>query len=243
MRGISNPVLNHKVFAQHTGGQAMTITGTINKTFFFLILVTISAFYVWQLYAAGENIQPYMVIGLLGALILGLVASFKPATVPFTGPLYALLKGMLIGGLSARLEHEFGGIVIQAAAGTIAVFFAMLILYRLRLIKATKRFRSVVLTATAGIFLLYLIHIILRFFDLGVPVIRDATPLGIIFSLFVIVIAALNLIIDFDFIEKGVQRRSSKKMEWYGAFGLTVTLIWLYIEILRLLAKIRRMKN
>jgi uncharacterized YccA/Bax inhibitor family protein len=244
-----NPALNDKTF----GGLAptaerMTIQGTVNKSFLLLILLLASAFWIWGQYDALEpaqaarstgQIMPWVIGGAIGGFIVALVTMFKKSWAMVTAPLYALLEGLVLGGLSAILEAQYPGIVIQAVALTFGTFFCLLIAYTSRLIKVTQNFRLGVAAATGGIFLIYLATFILGFFGVNIPYIHESGLIGIGFSLFVVIIAALNLVLDFDFIESGAAQGAPKYMEWYAAFGLLVTLIWLYIEILRLLTKLR----
>lgn len=243
----SNPTLNDRAFEREhalPGMQAMTIGGTVNKTAMLLGLVVVPAIYTWALFnnnqRSPEVVVPWMLGGLIGGFVLGLVTVFKHTWAPVTAPLYAVAEGLLLGGLSAMFELRFPGIVIQAVGLTFGILLALLMAYKSGAIKATENFKLGVFAATGGIALLYLASFVLRFFGTQVPLIHESTPLGIGFSVFVVVIAALNLVLDFDFIEKGAERGVPKYMEWYGAFGLMVTLIWLYLEILRLLAKTRR---
>jgi uncharacterized YccA/Bax inhibitor family protein len=176
---------------------------------------------------------------MLGGLVMAMVCVFKPTTAPITAPLYAGLEGLVLGALSAILEVQFPGIVIQAVTLTFGVFACLLLAYQSGLIKATENFKLGVVAATGGIFLVYLISFVGGFFGFQMPLIHSSGTFGILFSLFVVGIAALNLVLDFDFIEKGAESGAPKHMEWYGAFGLIVTLEWLYIEILHLLSKLR----
>lgn len=173
------------------------------------------------------------------ALIFGLVASFVPKSTPVTAPLYAVAEGVLLGAVSMWASQYLGNIVIQAVALTGVVFFSTLFLYQTRVVRVTEKFKSIVLIATLGIFLYYALTLILSIFGIHMPLIYDNGTWGIVFSLVVIFIAALNLLLDFNFVETAVENKAPKLFEWYGAFGITVTLIWLYLEILRLLAKIR----
>jgi len=219
----------------------MTIPGTINKTAILLILALLTASFVWGRFFAGEtNVMPFVLVGGIGGFILALVTVFKLNWCPITAPLYALLEGLFLGGISAMFEMQFPGIVIQAVGLTLGVTAAMLMMYRTGIIKPTAKFKAGIFAATGGIFLFYLISMVLGFFGVGVPLIHSSGPLGIGFSLVVVVIASMNLILDFDIIEQGSKRGAPKFMEWYGAFALMVTLVWLYIEILRLLSKLRR---
>jgi len=242
----SNPALGDKTFERYQPGiqtaGAMTINGTINKTLILLALVIIPAVWVWDMfYESGvEGIGLWMYGGLFGGLIFAFITIFKKTWAPFTAPIYAILEGLLIGGLSAVVEAQFSGIVFQAVALTFGTLFAMLVTYRIGLIKVTEKFKMGVVAATGAIFVVYMLSFVLGFFSVNVPFIHSGGTIGILFSLFVVVIAALNLVLDFDFIEKGAEHGAPKYMEWYGAFGLIVTLVWLYIEFLRLLSKLRQ---
>lgn len=240
---MANPILNNKFLEQERvyEGQPMTVNGTIQNTFILGILMVISAALVWSKYTAGFTDIAMMLtgIGVIGGFISALIVTFTKTK--WLIPVYALLEGMALGGISAIFESEFPGIVVQAVSGTFAALFTMLILYRNKIIACTDKFRSVIFISTLSIAAVYLVDIIVRlFFHTHVPFINDATPVGIAISAVIVVIAALNLIIDFDFIEKGSEAMLPKDYEWYGAFGLMVTLVWLYIEILKLLAKINR---
>jgi len=249
----SNPALGGKTFEQYQPGiqsaGAMTINGTINKTLILLALVVIPAVYVWDMfYQSGidtegglqnASLMYWLYGGLFGGLIFAFITIFKKTWAPFTAPIYAVLEGLFIGGISAIFEVQFSGIVFQAVALTFGTLFAMLVTYRLGLIKVTEKFKMGVVAATGAIFVVYLLSFVLSMFSVNVPFIHSGGTIGILFSLFVIVIAALNLVLDFDFIEKGVEHGAPKYMEWYGGFGLIITLVWLYIEFLRLLSKLR----
>jgi uncharacterized YccA/Bax inhibitor family protein len=250
MRG-SNPTLNEGAFERMTitGGayaQPFTVNGVIYKTAGLLALVVVAAAFMWNRIQSNpgdlSSVMPLLIAGFVVGLILCLVISFVPATAPFLSPIYALAQGAVLGTISAAFElsPKYEGLTMQAVALTFGVFVAMLLAYRAGLIKATEKFKSIVIGATMGICLTYLISFGLRMFGIQMPFIHDATPIGIGFSLFVVVLASMNLILDFDFIDQAASKGADKKMEWFGAFGLTVTLIWLYIEILRLLAKLRR---
>jgi uncharacterized YccA/Bax inhibitor family protein len=187
-----------------------------------------------------QAVSVWMYVGLFGGLIFAMATIFKKTLAPYTAPAYAVLEGLLIGGISAYAESQLKGIVFQAVALTFGTLFTMLIAYRSGLIKVTEKFRLGVVAATGAIFIVYLASFVIGFFGVNVPFINSGGTFGILFSLFVVVIAALNLVLDFDFIEQGASRGAPKYMEWYGAFGLMVTLIWLYIEFLRLLTKARQ---
>lgn len=177
--------------------------------------------------------------GAIGGLVLALITVFKKTWAPVTAPLYALVEGFFLGAISAVYNAQFGGIVMQAVMLTFGILFALLFAYRSGLIKATENFKLGVVAATGGIALVYLASIALGFFGIKIPLIHESGLVGIGFSLFVVVIASLNLVLDFDFIESGVEQGAPKYMEWYGAFGLMVTLVWLYLELLRLLSKLQ----
>ncbi|MYL20418.1 hypothetical protein GLW04_10995 [Halobacillus litoralis] len=237
----SNPILKTDAFQRsREQGKTMTLGGTIAKIAVLFLFLLGTAGYTWYQYAQGADVTMMMLIGALGGLVFALVTAFIPKAAPVTAPIYAALEGFLIGGLSAYAEGAYSGIVIQAVSLTLAVMAALLFLYAARIIKVTRNFRLMVVSATLGIFLVYLVQFILQFFGMEVPYLHSSGPIGIGISLFITAIAALNLVLDFDFIEQGVDRGAPKHMEWYGAFGLIVTLVWLYIEILRLLQKIRR---
>jgi uncharacterized YccA/Bax inhibitor family protein len=240
----SNPALNERAFkGQAAIGEAMTLQGTVNKTGVLLLFVVITAAWTWGLshsdtpYAAA----PWMLGGLIGGFLVALVTVFKKEWSPVTAPLYALLEGLVLGGISAIFEKTYPGVAIQAVGLTFGTLFVMLLAYKSGIVRATQGFKIGVIAATGGIAVFYLVEMVLGFFfHIQVPAINGSGPWGIAFSLFVVVIAALNLVLDFDLIETGVRMGAPKYMEWYGAFGLMVTLIWLYLEILRLLAKARR---
>jgi uncharacterized YccA/Bax inhibitor family protein len=240
----SNPALNEKAFkGQVAFGEAMTLQGTVNKTGVLLLCVVATAAWTWGLSHSNqpEAALPWMIGGVVGGLVVALITIFKQSWSPFTAPIYALLEGLALGGISALLETRYPGIAVQAVGLTFGTLFVMLLAYKTGVIRATERFKVGVIAATGGIMVFYLISMVLRvFFHFQIPVIYSGGIWGILFSLFVVVIAALNLVLDFDMIETGVNGGAPKYMEWYGAFGLMVTLIWLYLEILRLLSKARR---
>lgn len=217
----------------------MTIEGTVNKTFISLAILLGAAFATWGLYFDGRDVMPAAIGCAIGGFVLALIIVFRKKSAPYLTPVYAALEGVLLGGLSASYESFYNGITLQASLLTVAVFLALLFAYKTRIIKATKNFKLGVFAATAGIMLMYLLSFVLGLFGVNVPYLHDSTPLGIGISVVIVIVAALNLVLDFDFIENGAQQGAPKHMEWYGAFGLLVTLIWLYIEILRLLSKLR----
>ena len=237
----SNPMMKERVFTQVVPGiDTMTLQGAVNKTIALLALVVIGASYSWNLfYNQGPTaVQPWMLGGLIGGTVFALITIFKTSWAPKTAPIYAVLEGLALGGISAFFEARFPGIVIQAVGLTFGTLFALLLAYKSRLIRASENFKLGVVAATGGIALVYLVSIVGGLFGWHMPLIHDSGPMGILFSLFVVVVAALNLVLDFDFIERG-EGVAPRYMEWYAAFGLIVTLVWLYLELLRLLAKIR----
>jgi len=238
-----NPALSTATFQglPIAGREGMTLSGTVNKTMIMLLLVIAGAFFTWNqtLIQANNALVPILTMGgAIGGLVVAMVTIFKKEWSPVTAPIYAVLEGLFLGGISAMLNAAYPGIVIQAVGLTFGVAFSLLLVYRSGLIKVTDNFRLGIAAATGGIFLVYLVSFGMRFFGMQMPFIHDSGLIGIGFSLFVVAIAALNLVLDFDFIENGAQSGAPKYMEWYGAFGLMVTLIWLYIEILHLLSKI-----
>ncbi len=247
-----NPALSESTFLDLASGsvvarpdQAMTIHGTVNKTGILLLLTVLTAAFAWSqsVDAYGQvssSAMMYTIGGAVGGLILALVTVFKKEWSPVTAPMYALVEGFFLGAISAVFNMKFPGIVFQAVLLTFGTLFALLMLYRSGVIKVTEKFKMGVFAATGGIALVYLASFVLSFFNINVPVIHDASLLGIAFSLFVVAVAALNLVLDFDFIETGAAAHAPKYMEWYGAFGLMVTLVWLYVEFLRLLSKIQQ---
>ena len=237
----ANPSLGENTFKglRSGSGTSMTIQGTVNKTFILFLLLCATAFFTWHQHFAGNDIQMFLWIGLLGGFVVALITIFVKSAAPYTAPLYALLEGLVIGGISALFESQFEGITSQAILLTLGTLFSLLIVYRSGLIKVTENFKLGVAAATGAIFFVYVADLILRFFGMEVPFIHETGIVGILISVAIVVVAALNLVLDFDFIEKGAEQRAPKYMEWYGAFGLMVTLVWLYFEILRLLSKIR----
>ncbi len=239
MMRSGNPALRADTFrdVRSSGStRTMSIQGAVNKTFILLFLAVFGASWTWNNPAGMALVMPAAIIGF----IIALVTIFKKEWSPFTAPAYALVEGVFLGGISGLMERSYPGIVIQAVALTFGVLFCLLVAYKSRMIKVTDNFRLGVVAATGGIAIVYLVSIVMGLFGARIPFIHESGPLGIGFSLFVVVIASLNLVLDFDFIEKGAQAQVPQYMEWYGAFGLIVTLIWLYLEILRLLAKMNR---
>jgi len=240
----SNPALSEQIFAKtrtETSTEVMTIQGTMNKALLMLLLVVLGAAYTWKMFFQGGNPMIWMMVGGIGGLITAIVTVFSPKSSPYTAPIYAILEGLLLGGLSALMAAQYtGNIIIQAVGLTFATFFLMLFLYRSEIIKVTEKFRMAVFAATGAIALMYFVSFIASLFGANLGFIHDGGIISIVISLVIVGVAALNLVLDFDFIERGVSMNSPKYMEWYGAFGLMVTLIWLYIEFLRLLSKINR---
>ncbi|MGD6817454.1 Bax inhibitor-1/YccA family protein [Metabacillus sp. 84] len=235
----ANPVMKsfEKQFG-YTGGKRMTLMGTVHKSFLLLFILVVSAGATWAYAAQGDNVAPMMITGAIGGLIFALITSFAPKASPITAPVYAVLEGMFVGGISAYYSSIYEGIVMQAVLITMGIFLGLLLVYRSGLIQVTRNFRLGVAAATMGVFMVYLISFVLSFFGIAVPFLHESNMIGIIISLVIIVIAALNLVLDFDFIEHGAASGLPKHMEWYGGFALLVTLVWLYLEILRLLSKI-----
>jgi uncharacterized YccA/Bax inhibitor family protein len=236
-----NPAFRDTTFtALSPAVETMTVRGTVQKSAALTILVLTSAIWSWGQARAGAPTVPAILgLGLLGGLAVALVTIFKRSWAGITSPVYALLEGLVLGALSAFFEVSYPGIVVQAVGLTFGTLFAMLALYATGLVRATQKFKVMVMAATGGVCLLYLGELVLRFFGRSIPFLHESSPLGILVSAVIVCIAALNLVIDFDFIEKAAEAGAPKYMEWYGAFGLLVTLIWLYMEVLRLLSKIR----
>ena len=238
----SNAFQPDATFDETDSTQRMTLAGAINKTGILLVLCLVSAGYVWnQFFQSSEPpaVNGLMMLGLLGGLAMAMVTIFKRQWAGLTAPAYALLQGLALGGISAMFELQYPGIVIQAVGLTFGTLAMLLLAYKTGLIKPTENFRLMIVAATGGIALLYLVSFVMGFFGSSVGFIHSNGLFGIGFSLFVVAIAALNLVLDFDFIEAGAEQGAPRYMEWYGAFSLMVTLVWLYLEILRLLAKLR----
>ena len=231
-----NPVLNKSTFlSSDVQSEKMTINGTVNKTLISLILLITSGYYCFT------SISPIIIIaGAIGGLIVAIITIFKKEWAPITVPIYALLEGCFLGGVSYMFNTMYEGIVSNAIFLTIGILLSLLFAYKSGWIKPTENFKLGLVAATGGIFIVYLVNFVMSFFgsQMGIMDINNSSMFSIGFSLFVVVIASLNLVLDFDFIEEGAEKGAPKYMEWYGAFGLLVTLIWLYLEILRLLAKL-----
>lgn len=241
----SNPALKEEYFRRDPAALAegvMTMQGTTTKSFLLIVLAVFSAAFTWREYLGGNTgvLMPAILVGGIGGFIVALVTVFKPRLAPITSPFYAVLEGLLLGAISARYEAQWAGLPIQAVGLTFMVFLAMLLVYRTGLIKVTEKLRFGIVAATGGIMLFYVLSILLSFFGVQIPLVHGSGVIGIGFSLVVVGVAALNLVLDFDLIENGVKAQAPKYMEWYGAFVLLVTLVWLYLEMLRLLSKINR---
>lgn len=233
-----NPTLKKTTFKHYgaTTSKTMTIQGTVNKTMIMLFILVATATYVWG--QPPEVMQTWLMLGGIGGFIVAIIIIFKNPWAPALAPVYAALEGLFLGAISSLFELRFPGIVFQATILTFGTLFCLLVAYRSGLIRATENFKLGIFAATGAIGLIYLVGFVMSFFGTGIPYIHESGLVGIGFSLVVVVIAALNLVLDFDFIENGAAQGAPKYMEWYGAFGLLVTLIWLYLEILRLLAKL-----
>lgn len=256
MMRTSNPALNAKAFNQVSNlgeGQVMTLDGTVNRSLVLLGLLVLTATWVWgkvmqpvsPMFAeampvqASFNVMPFVMGGGIFGFIFAMITIFKKEWAGITAPIYALCEGFVLGGISAIFEMQYPGIVMQAVALTFGTLFSLLLAYKSGMIKATENFKLGMVAAMGAIVLVYIASFIMGFFGASIPMIHSSGPIGIGFSLVIVVVAALNLVLDFDFIERGVEQRVPKYMEWYGAFGLMVTLVWLYMEILRLLSKLR----
>jgi len=239
----SNPALNINSFRveQAISAEPMTLTGTVNKTGILVVCVVATAAWSWSRFfnaPASGTVWPLVAIGGIGGFIVAMVTVFKKEWSPITAPIYALLEGLALGGISAVFELRYPGIAMKAVGLTFGTLFVLLMAYHSGLIPVTEKFKLGVVAATGGIAVFYLVQFVLGFFGIRFSAINGSGLLGIGFSVVVVIVAALNLVLDFDFIEGGVNAGAPKYMEWYGAFGLIVTLVWLYLEILRLLAKL-----
>jgi uncharacterized YccA/Bax inhibitor family protein len=236
----SNPTLNESTFqSAGVSTNPMTLQGTVNKTGILLALVIAPAIYTFgQTTANPGSAMVWMIAGLIVGLIAALVTTFKMEWAPITAPVYAIAEGLALGGISAMYNMQFHGIVIQAVMLTVGVLGVMLALYTMRILQPTQKFMMGVFAATGAIALTYLVSMVLGFFGISIPFIHSNGLFGIGFSVVVVIVAALNLIMDFGLIESGIRSRAPKYMEWYGGFSLLVTLVWLYLEILRLLSKL-----
>ena len=240
----SNPALNERAFRGVPGalGESMTLEGTVNKTGLLLLCTVATAAWAWHLFMQSRSaaaVLPLLWIGTIGGFIFAMVTVFKKTWSPVTAPTYALLEGLALGSISAVLELRFPGIAIQSVSLTFGTLLVLLLAYRSGLIQVTQKFRLGVFAATGAIMLFYVVEMVLGFFGVHFASVNGSGAMGIGFSVIVVIIASLNLVLDFDFIESGVRAGAPKYMEWYGAFGLMITLVWLYLEMLRLLTKIR----
>jgi uncharacterized YccA/Bax inhibitor family protein len=247
----SNPAFGGKTFQNLSGTgyggmidatSRMSLSGTVNKTGVLLVCAMATAAWVWHVFSQSRDmadVAPYLAVGAIGGFILAMVTVFKKEWAAATAPLYAAFEGMALGGLSALFDFRYPGVAFEAVGLTFGTLFVLLALYTTRVIKVTQKFRLGVFAATGGIMVFYLLEMVLGFFHVQFLALNGGTGIGILFSLLVCGIAALNLVLDFDFIEQGVNFGAPKYMEWYGAFGIMVTLVWLYLEILRLLSKMR----
>ncbi len=245
----SNPIFGkafEKNIANSYAEEQMTVKGTMNKTGLILLFVLASAYFTWQKFynvytpenplAAVSALKVYMLIGGIGGFITAMIASFSPRKAGFFTPIYAIFEGMFLGGISAMFEAQYPGLVIRAVALTFAVFLGMLLIYRQQIIKVTGAFRKGMVAAIFGIMLVYLVGWIAGMFGVNIGFLHGNGTFALIFSLVVTGISAFSLLLDFDFIERGAQAGAPKYMEWYSVFGLLVSLVWLYINILRLLS-------
>ncbi|MES2631231.1 MAG: Bax inhibitor-1/YccA family protein [Patescibacteria group bacterium] len=238
-----NPALKNQGFqtVATAGEQSMSMAGVSVKSFFLLLLCLAGATYGWFLTSQlSASLWTILIVASLVTFVIALITSFKPKIAAFTGPLYAVAQGFILGAISYIANLAFPGIVLQAVLLTLCIFFATLLIYSTGIIKVTKKFVFGVIIATAGVALYYVAFLIFSLFGIELPLVNSNSPWGIAFSVLIVIIATLNLILDFDFIKKAVQERVPKYMEWYASFSLIVTLLWLYIEVLRLLAKTRR---
>ena len=235
---MSNPLLKDSVFQTPVrNAEVMTVSGTINKSIILWVLLAAGAFYSWT---HPSIIMPLTLPILLGGFVLAIISSFKMNLSLFLSPIYAVCEGLVLGVISIYFEKSYPGIVINAVLLTMCVLFCMLAAYKTGMLRATPRFKKVVILSTFAIALVYLIDLLMGAFGArGFNFLSDSSGLGIIISLIIVAIASLNLIIDFDLIERGAQYRAPKYMEWYSSFALMVTLVWLYLEILRLLSRTR----
>lgn len=240
---MSNPVLSRTFNDEHyTGSTPMTVSGVMNKLGLMAILMTLSGGAVWYQFISG-NIDKVNILttgGFIVGFILAMIICFARKTAPYLVPLYAFAEGAALSGLSCFFEAQFPGIVMRAVGLTFMTIFAMYFLYATKLIKVTEKFRSTIITMTFAVMIFYLIALVLGFFHVNIPMLYDSSLLGIGLSLFVTGLAAFNLLLDFDFIETASRNFYPKEYEWIGAFGLLVTIVWLYVEVLKLLARLQR---
>lgn len=244
---VSNPVLSRLAEAARdtlsttARGDVMTRAGTAGKAAILLALCVFSASFTWTQVAAGNVgiVMPSLLVGGLGGFIMAMIVSFKPNTAPITAPIYAVLEGLLLGAISALYNIRYAGAPVQAVMLTFAVALGVFTLYRLNILKATEGFRRVIVMATIGIALFYLVNMVLSLFNVNMGYTMSSSPIAIGINLIIAGVAALSLVLNFDDIDQAVRMGAPKSMEWYGAFGLMVTLVWLYLELLRLLARLQ----
>jgi uncharacterized YccA/Bax inhibitor family protein len=237
---ISNPVLSAKNFECSERQMATTLNGVINRCLILLAIVISSAVFAWNgKYASVGSLTSKLALFAIAGFAVGMVTLFKKEWAGYTAPLYAVLEGLVLGSISKIFELEYHGIVFQAVALTFGTAAGMLLLYKYNIINVTDKFRAIVIMATFGIAAVYVIGWIVSLFGGSMSFVHSGGMFGLLFSAFVVVVAALNLILDFDFIAKVSNRGLPSYMGWLAAFGLMVTLVWLYFEILRMLAKMR----
>jgi uncharacterized YccA/Bax inhibitor family protein len=244
----SNPAFSQNIFAGYEQvygaprSMVTTVQGTMSKTFLLLAILSATALWSWHAVASDQLQLGVLPVAGIAGFVLAMITIFKPTVSPWTAPIYAAMEGVFLGAISQIVELRFGkaypGIALQAVMLTAGTLLVMLFLYANRIIRVTERLKAGIIMATGALCLFYLVSLVLMFFGVAVPFLFSATPIGIGFSLFVVGLAAFNLLLDFDFIEEAAYRQAPKYMEWYGAFGLMVTLVWLYLEMLRLLQKI-----
>jgi uncharacterized YccA/Bax inhibitor family protein len=249
----SNPAFSQDIFAGYSQvygvprSTVTTVQGTMGKTFLLLAIMSATALFSWHTVASGQLQLVVIPVAGIAGFILAMVTIFKPTLAPWTSPVYAAMEGVFLGAISQIIEHnvakDYHGIALQAVMLTSGTLLAMLFVYANGIIRVTDKLKAGIVMATGALCLFYLASIVLRMFGVGVPFVFSAGPYGIAFSLFVVGLAAFNLLLDFDFIEEAAAREMPKYMEWYGAFGLMVTLVWLYLEMLRLLQKIAANRN
>jgi len=242
MMRTANPALNAKTFdIANEGAGVMTIQGTVSRTAMLLALLFAATLLTWKPTAPQDG-TGWIMIGGIAGFIVALITIFNKKAAPVTAPIYAACQGVMLGGISSLFEKQFPGIVMQAVLLTFGTLGALLLAYTSRLIRVTENLKMGIVAATGGIALFYLVSWILGFFGVQISMIAGNGLAGIIFSVVIVVVAALNLVLDFDFVEQGAEQGAPKYMEWYAAFGLIVTLVWLYMEILRLLSKLQSRK-
>lgn len=249
-RKSSNPFFSENKFLHQAevvgSSDVMTINSTMTKFGFLFLLLLASAVFSWAMTAQGVNVKPYLIGSVIGGFIVALIVSFKPTTAQYLAPVYALLEGVVIGCISALFSFSFRGvnenIIVQAVFLTLSVVVAMFLLYKFRIIRVTERLRSIIFGALVGVAVFYLLSFVLSLFGLG-SIANVGGTMGIIISGVIVVVAAFSLLLDFDMIERGAAQGAPKYMEWFAAFGLLVTIIWLYLEILRLLARLSSSKE